>query len=99
MRRRSPLRNGLEYAVAIAALKSLEWAPLGVAHRLGRAYAGLLDRSMPRLRRVAEFNLTFAMPELDAAERSRIVDGVFRSIGRILVSFAKFPAIRRDNVS
>ena len=27
------------------------------------------------------------------------MDGVFRSIARLAVSFAKFPAIRRDNVS
>jgi KDO2-lipid IV(A) lauroyltransferase len=98
MSQRSSLRNRLEYGLALAALKSLEWAPVGVAHLLARGYAGLLDRAIPRLRRVAYRNLSFAMPETSDARRAEIVDGVFRSIARVLVAFAKFPSIRRDNV-
>jgi KDO2-lipid IV(A) lauroyltransferase len=37
-----------------------------------------------------------AMPGVDA---DPIVDGVFRSIARTLVTFAKFPRIRHDNVA
>src|SRR5581483_134878 len=40
-----------------------------------------------------------ALPQTTAAERQKIVDGVFRSIARLLVTFAKFPSIRRENVS
>jgi Kdo2-lipid IVA lauroyltransferase/acyltransferase len=98
MRRRSALRNAVEYALAAAAVKSLEWTPLPLARRLGYIYAALLDRAVPRLRRVALRNLALALPDLPAAEHTRIADGVFRSIGRILVSFARFPAIGRDNV-
>jgi len=98
MSQRSSLRNRLEYGLALAALKSLEWAPVGFAHLLARGYAGLLDRAIPRLRRVACRNLSFAMPETSDARRAEIVDGVFRSIARVLVAFAKFPSIRRDNV-
>jgi KDO2-lipid IV(A) lauroyltransferase len=97
MRKRSAVRNLAEYSVALAALKSLEWAPLPLARRLGGVYARLLDLALPRLRRVAGRNLSFAMPELTAVERAAVVDGVFRSIGRVLVSFARFPSIRRDN--
>jgi KDO2-lipid IV(A) lauroyltransferase len=99
MSQRSSLRNRVEYGLALAALKSLEWAPVGVAHLLARGYAGLLDRAIPRLRRVACRNLSFAMPETSDARRAEIVDGVFRSIARVLVAFAKFPSIRRDNVA
>jgi KDO2-lipid IV(A) lauroyltransferase len=98
MSQRSSLRNRLEYGLALAALKSLEWAPVDVAHLLARGYAGMLDRAIPRLRRVACRNLSFAMPETSDARRAEIVDGVFRSIARVLVAFAKFPSIRRDNV-
>ena len=80
-------------------MKSLEWAPLGLANRLARVYVGLLDRVVPRLRRVAFRNLALALPEVGAARHTEIVDGVFRSIARLAVSFAKFPAMRRDNVS
>jgi KDO2-lipid IV(A) lauroyltransferase len=99
MRKRSAVRNLAEYAVALAALKSLEWAPLPLARRLGNAYGRLLDLALPRLRRAAVRNLSLAMPELSAAERSAVIDGVFRSIGRVVLSFARFPAIRRDNLA
>jgi len=99
MRQRPAIRNTLEYGAALFVLKSLEWAPRGFANRLARGYAKLLDAALPRLRRVADRNLSFAMPELDGARRKQIVDGVFRSVARILVSLAKFPAIRRENLS
>lgn len=89
-------RNALEYCAAIVALKSLEWAPLPVAHALARGYACLLDVAIPRLRRVARQNLAMALPEFTPQRHAEIVDGVFRSVARILVSFAKFPAIRRQ---
>ena len=77
---------------------SLEWAPPGLAHALGRFYARLLDLAIPRLRRVARRNLDAAYPELEPARREAIVDGVFRSIARLLVSFARFPRIHRGNL-
>lgn len=95
MKKRSGLRNWLEYAAALIVVKSLEFSPLPVAARLARCYAGLLDRALPRLRRVAVQNLAFAMPE---AGRDAIVDGVFASIGRLLLAIAKAPRITRENV-
>ena len=80
-------------------LKTLEWAPLAAANSLARVYSRLLDIALPRLRRVACRNLAMALPELSAARHKEIVDGVFRSIARVLVAFAKFPAIRRDTVN
>lgn len=94
MRRRSPIRNWIEYLLALAVLKSLELAPLPLANALARGYARLLDLAIPRLRRVAGQNLAMALPGEDAG---RIIDGVFRSIARVLVSFARFPSIHRDN--
>jgi len=94
MRQRPALRNAVEYCLALAVVKSLEWAPLGMAEWLARRYANALDLALPRLRRVAERNLAFAMPQENAA---LVVDGVFRSIARLLVAFAKFPAIGRGN--
>jgi KDO2-lipid IV(A) lauroyltransferase len=44
---------------------------------------------------VALENLAFALPGEDA---DKIVDGVFRSIARLLVSFARFPSIGPENV-
>ena len=98
MSQRSVFRNRAEYAMAVAVVKSLEWAPLPLAHGLARFYVRLLDLAIPRLRRVALRNLSFAMPELDSARRARIADGVFRSIARLLVAFARLPSIHRGNL-
>jgi KDO2-lipid IV(A) lauroyltransferase len=98
MRTRTAIRNWTEYGTTLVVLKTLEWAPLAVANRLARIDTRLLDIALPRLRRVAYRNLAMALPELGAARHKEIVDGVFRSIARVLVAFAKFPAIRLDTV-
>ena len=98
MRRRPALRNAVEYGLALLILKSLEWTPLSLAHRLSRGYTGILDRALPRLRRVARRNLSMALPELGEARHEQIIDGVFRSVARLLVTFARFPSIRRENL-
>jgi len=54
---------------------------------------------VPRLRRTALSNLEMAYPTMSSAERERIADGVFASIGRLLVSMARFPRIDESNVS
>ncbi|HXJ39094.1 MAG TPA: lysophospholipid acyltransferase family protein [Bryobacteraceae bacterium] len=77
---------------------SLQYAPRGVAEKLGRLYAGVLDRALPRLRRTAETNLRFAWPDRDAEWRRRIIDGIYASIGRVLVALSRFPSINKANV-
>ena len=98
MRRRSAVRDTLEYWMALAVVESLVLAPLPVANWLARGYAKLLDLSLPRLRRVAMRNLAMALPQLDRREHPRITDGVFRSIARLLVTFARFPRINAGSV-
>ena len=84
--------------MALAVVGSLACTPLSVSHWLARRYAGLLDMALPRLRRVAMRNLAMALPEVDSCAHRQIADGVFRSIARLLVTFARFPRIHRDNV-
>jgi Kdo2-lipid IVA lauroyltransferase/acyltransferase len=95
MPRRAPIRNWIEYALALAVVKSLEWAPARAADGLARGYVRLLDVAIRRLRRVARRNLEMALPST-AAEP--VIDGMFRSVARLLVTFAKFPAIGRANL-
>jgi len=92
------VRDALEYRAASCVLRSLEHGPRPLAEWLARCYAWLLDAAVPRLRRTALGNLEMALPELNAAERERIADGVFRSIARLLTAFARFPQIHRGNV-
>jgi KDO2-lipid IV(A) lauroyltransferase len=98
MRRRSGLRDALEYGLAVLVLNSLAYSPLPVANLLARGYAHLLDLALPRLRRVALANLAMALPDADPRERDRIASGVFRSIARLLVTLARFPSMNRANI-
>ena len=85
--------------MARALIFVLEYAPRSVADAVGAGCARLLDLLAPRLRRVAYINLSFAFPDRDAAWRRGIVDGVYRSIGRLIVAFARFPRIDAGNVA
>ena len=56
--------------------------------------ANALDLAVPRLRRIALRNLQLA----GYNNPSEIADGVFRSLGRIIDSVARFPSLNRENV-
>jgi KDO2-lipid IV(A) lauroyltransferase len=57
-------------------------------------YGKLLDLAVPRLRRTALRNLELAGFD----SREQIADGVFRSLGRLIASFARFPQIDKNSV-
>jgi Kdo2-lipid IVA lauroyltransferase/acyltransferase len=88
-----------EYVIALALVWTLRVCPLGAADALARASTRLLDSIIPRLRRVGLTNLSFAFPQVDIARHNQIIDGVFRSITRMLVAVARFPLLNRANVS
>jgi len=79
----------IAYLAARFALASIALWPA-----LAGFYVKLLDLAMPRLRRTALENLRRA----GIADSERVTDGVFRSIARVLVTFARFPRITRRNV-
>lgn len=74
-------------------LATLAYTPRPVANALSLCYTRLFDLLLPRLRRVARRNLELSGMPLTCA------DEVYRSIARMLVSFARFPQIRRQNIS
>jgi KDO2-lipid IV(A) lauroyltransferase len=83
-----------EYWLARFVLATLSLTPLRTANALARIYVRLLDLALPRLRRTAVKNLEMA----GFAGRERITIGVFNSIARLIVSFARFPKITRENI-
>jgi Kdo2-lipid IVA lauroyltransferase/acyltransferase len=74
---------------------TLAHSPLSLA----RFYTTLMDKFVPRLRRVARRNLELAFPDRSAAEREAIVDQVFQSLARMLWTFVRLPRIHANNVS
>jgi KDO2-lipid IV(A) lauroyltransferase len=97
--KKSPVQIRAEYALAFTLVQLMEWLPLPLARGVAAGTAKLLDLTLPKLRRVAEKNLTFALPELTDSRRREIVDGTFRSVGRLLLALARAPRIRPANVS
>jgi len=98
LRKRSAFRNAVEAGLARLLILLLAYSPRPVADWLGARCANLLDLAIPRLRRIADRNLGFAYPDASANWRSRTINGVFASIGRLLVAFARLPRITRANV-
>jgi len=103
LRKRSGFRNALEAGLARLLILLLEYPPRPVADWLGARCANLLDLAIPRLRRIADQNLSRAYtdvvyPDKNAAWRRQTIDGVFASIGRLLVAFARLPRIKKSNV-
>jgi len=84
-----------EYFLARLVLATLSATPLPIARNLANIYARLLDITVPRLRRTALKNLEMA----GFAGRERIATGIFHSIARLALTFARFPKINRQNVS
>jgi Kdo2-lipid IVA lauroyltransferase/acyltransferase len=98
LRKRSAFRNALEAGLARILILSLAYSPRPVADWLGAHCAKMLDLAIPRLRRIADQNLSRAYSERDNDWRRHTIDGVFVSIGRLLVAFARFPQITKANV-
>lgn len=92
MAQRSPQRNRVEYLLTRAALGSLAHGPKALSYGLAWCYAQLLRFLVPKLTRVAKRNLQLAglPPET--------VYGVWRSIARHMVVFARMGGITKDNV-
>jgi KDO2-lipid IV(A) lauroyltransferase len=88
----------VEAGLARLLIVVLEYSPRPAADWLGGRCARLLDVAIPRLRRIADRNLALAFPEKDSAWRRCTTDGVFASVGRLLVAFARLPRIDKTNV-
>ena len=77
-------------------LFTLAVGPRSFSFRLARLYTFVLDLALPRLRRIARRNLSLA--GYPRQEHRKIIDGVFLSIARLLVTFARFPQMNAANV-
>ena len=92
------MRELLESIAGWSLLRLLGALPRPMAGRLAGALSYLLYRATPRLRGIADQNLRMALPELSASERSAIVLGVYRSLGRLLAECARFPHLTQENI-
>lgn len=98
-KKRSTLRNLLEFVPAWLLLKSL-----GLLPRRASIFACMLITRAAyclhrRLREVGYRNLAIAMPDLTSDQRRVIVKEVFANLGRLLGEFSQFPKISGNNIA
>ena len=72
-------------------LGALGLLPRSAAVALGRGLGRMAYTFGGGLRRTGERNLELAFPEMPAPERERLLRSSFRSLGRLLGEFSKFP--------
>ena len=96
--KKSWLAARAEFALAATLVNSLRRFPPPLANRTAHAATQLLDRAVPKLRRVAHINLSFAYPQMGERERNELIDGVFRTIARMLLALARFPDLSASNI-
>jgi Kdo2-lipid IVA lauroyltransferase/acyltransferase len=87
-----------EYSLAASLVFLLRVLPLPAANRAAQTATAILDRAVPKLRRVGLRNLSFAYPELSGEVHNNMIDGVFRNIARLLVAIARFPSLNSSNI-
>jgi len=93
------LTEKIQYALAYTLVQLMQWLPLSLAKQFSELAARALDLAIPKLRRAAETNLTFAMPDLTTDQRSKLINGTFRSVARTLLALARAPRITPANVN
>ena len=97
-RKRSGLRNFIEFLPAWLILKLFGILPRRAARASGRFIARLSYYLHRRLRRTGYRNLSIALPRIALDERAAIVKSVFLNMGNLLGEFAQFPRLTPDNI-
>src|SRR5712664_4041004 len=92
------MRQRLEYALAWPFIKILGIWPRPLARAFGIGIGWVVYLLHVRLRQVGMRNLALAFPEKSAAERARILQGEFTSLGRQLAEVCQIPKYTPENV-
>lgn len=93
------MRRRLEYLAVWLVVRSLGLLPRPLARGVAIALAHVVRLLHGKLRRVGLRNLELAYPEMPAAERRKILQGFFTSLGRQLAEVCLFPKYTRENSS
>jgi Kdo2-lipid IVA lauroyltransferase/acyltransferase len=92
------MKEWLEFAPAWLLLKFIGILPRSIARPLAAATIQILMVLLPKLRRVAEFNLRLAFPDWSDAKRRETIGNMARLLAWQAVEFARFPSYDRGNI-
>ncbi len=91
------MREKLEFWLVMIVARPLGWLPREAARLVAGGIALFAYCLLGRLRRVGQRNLELAFPTLTTRKRRRILLGVFRSLGRLLVEFCRMARYTPEN--
>ena len=92
------MKEWLEFALAWALLKFVGIVPRPLARTLAVVTIRMLLLLVPKLRRVAMFNLQIAFPEWSDMQRRQTIREMVRYLAWQAVEFARFPRHNRGNI-
>jgi KDO2-lipid IV(A) lauroyltransferase len=90
--------ESLGYYAAWLMLKLLGVLPRNVARGLAVFVARILYALLPKLRKIAEFNLRLAFPDWSDAQRSLVKRGMVRNLGWMAAEFARLSSYTDENI-
>ena len=91
------MREKIEFWLIRTVAGALGLLPRGVARKMAALLVWMAFPLLSRLRRVGMRNLEMALPTLTIDERTLILKGVFRSLGRQLVEFCRMSRYSAEN--
>lgn len=92
------MKEQLQYAMAWTLIKLLGVLPRSMARGLAAGGAQVLFCMLPKLRKVAEFNLRLAFPEWPEAKRREVKWKMVRNLGWMAAEFARLPKYTKQNI-
>ncbi len=88
-----------EYLPLRGVLGLMSSLPRSTARKIGTSVIDLLLRFVPDLKKTAHRNLEIAYPEMDAATRRQMVDGMTKSLGRVLGEMSHFAELTKEDLA
>lgn len=98
MSKRNKWQTLAEYAAARVVLDGARMLPREVAIKAGQVVGRAAFNLAGGLRRTGERNLQLAFPEMNAVDRTALLEKVFLSIGRLLGEFSHFPNHTKESL-
>jgi len=92
------MKEWIGFVTAWLLLKLLGVLPRSLAQRIAAVIVRILLAMLPKLRRIADFNLRLAFPEWSDAHREGAIRNMTRYLGWQAVEFARFPRFKRENI-
>ncbi|MDQ6788893.1 MAG: lysophospholipid acyltransferase family protein [Acidobacteriota bacterium] len=97
-KKRSSFQTKIEYYAVRALIGAIGVFPLKMSMRIGKGAGKFIGSLIPKLKKIGRRNLEIALPELNEAEREKILNGTFQSLGRQLGLVAHFDEFTPERV-